>query len=73
MKKVEFTATRTVEDADGKVILTFEKGKRYDLEDASADRWIRREVAFDVKDKPKPPEPTTGETVDKPADKAKGK
>jgi hypothetical protein len=50
-KTVEFTENRTVEDAKGNTIATFEAGKRYDLNDTSADRWIRRGVAFDVKAK----------------------
>jgi hypothetical protein len=40
--KVKFLETRTVKDGTG---TTFEEGKVYDLEDASAVRWIRRGVA----------------------------
>lgn len=47
-KTVEFTQDRVVEDADGNVLHQFKAGKRYDLVAASADRWIRRGVAFDV-------------------------
>ena len=72
-KKIEFTADRTVEDASGKVIAAYEAGKRYDLPVASADRWIRRGVAFDPKAVPDE-EATTGESAEKAkAEKAKGK
>ena len=47
-KTVEFTQDRAIEDAEGNVVKRFKAGKQYDLPVASADRWIRRGVAFDV-------------------------
>lgn len=43
--KVKFTQSREVLDADRNVEQAFEAGKTYELNPASAQRWVRRGVA----------------------------
>lgn len=51
-KTIEFTEDREVEAADGHVIASFKIGQQYTLPASSADRWVRRGVAFYAKTKP---------------------
>lgn len=44
--RIRFTQTRKVKAINGE---TFEAGKEYDLAEASAQRWIKRGVAVEVK------------------------
>lgn len=62
MKKIQFLTTQTVE-AQGEIVKTFAAGEVYELEYASARRWLRRNVATEVQGKAVPkkskPEPET--------------
>lgn len=44
--RIRFTQTRKVNAINGE---TFEAGKEYDLPDSSAQRWIKRGAAVEVK------------------------
>ena len=53
MKKIQFLTTQTVE-AQGEIVKTFNAGEVYELEAASARRWLRRNVATEVQGKAVP-------------------
>lgn len=62
--KVRFTQTRTTKTRP-QDRQTFEKGKVYDLPDASANHWINRNVAERVPERAKAEElPAPGEEAD---------
>jgi len=53
MRKIKFLSTQTVE-AQGEIVKTFNAGEVYELEYASARRWLRRNVATEVMGKAVP-------------------
>ena len=56
MPRVTFTENREITDHTGKVTQSFEAGKTYEMTDDIAYRWIRRQVAHEATEKPKPKE-----------------
>ena len=65
MPKIKFLDDRDVTDETGKTTQSYKAGKVYDLSDAIAYRWVRRQVAVPVEEpaekpkvekKPKPKE-----------------
>ena len=69
--KIKFIETRHVE-AQGEIVQTFNAGEVYELESASARRWLRRNVATEVQGSVKS-EATKSADKDKPIVKKKRK
>ena len=69
--KIKFIETRHVE-AQGEIVQTFNAGEIYELETASAKRWLRRSVATEVQGSVKS-EATKSADTDKPVVKKKRK
>lgn len=44
-ERVEFTQDASVKDEHGQTVQEFKAGQRYDLPLASAERWVRRNMA----------------------------
>jgi len=64
MKKIQFLSTQTVE-AQGEIVRTFNAGEVYEMEIASARRWLRRNMATEVQGSVKPA-PKKSEAMAKP-------
>ena len=58
MPKIKFLVDRNITDETGKTTQSYKAGKVYDLSDAIAYRWVRRQVAVPVEEPAEEPKAT---------------